>query len=455
MGRSPWGPTLTTRRSGPRIAGPDRPDSPSAGAASPLDRDALLAVLDQLPIGVFVVDPAGRPAYTNVMSAKILGRGTVFDTPMDRIANAYEVRVAGTDDHYPADQMPVARALRGETCRVDDIEIARPDRRVPVRVWAAPIQAPGGAVAYGVAAFEDSTDLRDAERASRENDQRFRAAFDHAPIGMALLAEDGRFLQVNHAICQLTGYAASDLLTRRFCDILNAEDAVIDERSLAALLQGEEDRQSERRFARPDGELRWGRISRSLVNTSEGGPVKVIAHIEDVTELKRTSDAIAHQAFHDRLTGLPNRALLMDRLQGGLDRMGRGHGEAPHVFYLDVDNLKPINDQLGHARGDEALAGLARALEGAVRSGDTVARVGGDEFVVLCENMDEASEAVVRDKVEAAVRSVVVDGVPHGISVSVGCARAATQSETPAELLARADQAMYDAKRQRRSRPAR
>ncbi len=184
---------------------------------------------------------------------------------------------------------------------------------------------------------------------------------------------------------------------------------------------------------------------------------KVAVFVDLYLERKRAQvaeRALLHQAFHDTLTGLPNRALLADRLGQALARRERRCLEAA-VLFLDIDRLKWVNDSLGHAAGDQLLVDVARRLESVLRPGDTVARFGGDEFVVLCEELSAAGEAVtVAERLRDALASPFhVRGREIGLTASIGIALASTSShDTPDALLRDADAAMYRAKERGRDR---
>ncbi len=184
---------------------------------------------------------------------------------------------------------------------------------------------------------------------------------------------------------------------------------------------------------------------------------KVAVFVDLYLERKRAQvaeRALLHQAFHDTLTGLPNRALLADRLGQTLARRERRCAEAA-VLFLDIDRLKWVNDSLGHAAGDQLLVDVARRLDSVLRPGDTVARFGGDEFVVLCEDLGSAGEAItVAERLREALASPFhVRGREIGLTASIGIALASTSShDTPDALLRDADAAMYRAKERGRDR---
>jgi diguanylate cyclase (GGDEF)-like protein/PAS domain S-box-containing protein len=164
---------------------------------------------------------------------------------------------------------------------------------------------------------------------------------------------------------------------------------------------------------------------------------------------RRGEDRMRHEALHDPLTGLPNRTLLRDRLEHALAQSERD-GRPTGVLFVDLDNFKQINDVYGHATGDGVLVEFARRLRTAVRPGDTVARLGGDEFVVVCEAVDEAVVLALGERLEAAIEMpLTVDGIPYGLSASIGIALGHSDAEA---LLANADAAVYRAKARGRGR---
>jgi diguanylate cyclase (GGDEF)-like protein len=197
----------------------------------------------------------------------------------------------------------------------------------------------------------------------------------------------------------------------------------------------------------------WASLSVSLVRDAEGEPLYFVSQIQDVTERKALEEQLHHQAFHDPLTGLPNRALFMDRLEHALTRANR-RGTKVAVLFMDLDNFKVINDSLGHKAGDQLLIAVAERLKACLRPEDTAARLGGDEFTILVEDV-----AGVGDVARIAGRIADILQPPFALgeqevfaTASIGVALNGPAQGQLADLLRHADLAMYRAKRRGKAR---
>jgi len=287
----------------------------------------------------------------------------------------------------------------------------------------------------------------ESERALREAEERFRTAFDDAAIGMAIVSPDGRWLRVNQALSEITGYSTSRLVRMGFADITHPEDLETDLTAMDELMRGERRRfLAEKRYRHADGHTVWIALSVSTVRGEHGELLYLISQMQDITERKAAEARLAHQALHDPLTGLPNRTLFGDRMLVARARIRRGGSLA--VLFCDLDGFKVVNDRFGHDTGDRVLADVAGRMSAVVRPSDTIARIGGDEFAILCEGIDERGATAVADRLASALDTPIRVGEGDlRMTASVGIALTDDPERGPEALLGAADAAMYVAKR--------
>ncbi len=296
-----------------------------------------------------------------------------------------------------------------------------------------------------------ATQAEQAERhvaALRESEERFRSAFDHA-AGMALVATDGRWVKVNRSLCEMIGYSEEELLATDFQSVTHEDDLGDMMSQVGKLLEEKASTyQMELRYKHKKGHTVWALLSVTVIRDSQTNSINLIFQIQDITDRKRAEERLLHEAFHDGLTGLPNRALFMDHLKLSVERGKRREDRLFAVLFLDLDRFKVINDSLGHMVGDQLLVGIARRLEICLRPGDTVARLGGDEFTVLLEDLMSVTESIdVADRLQKALALPFnLNGHEVFATVSIGIALSSTGYDRPEEVLRDADTAMYRAK---------
>jgi diguanylate cyclase (GGDEF)-like protein/PAS domain S-box-containing protein len=294
----------------------------------------------------------------------------------------------------------------------------------------------------------DVTERRAAEEAIRESEARFRSAFDDAAIGMAMIGLDQRLMAVNPAFCRMFGYTAAELVGRTTGAFSFQEDRALVQSAFRQLASGTvQTVQLEKRYRHREGGTIWCEVNLASVRDDDGAPRYVLAQLQDVTARKELEAQLTHQALHDSLTGLPNRTLLLDRLDHA-NAVARRHGGTVAVLFLDLDNFKLINDSMGHAAGDVLLLRVAQRVRACVREDDTVARFGGDEYVIVLNQIYDATEALeVAQRITAALQAPLnVHGRDIIMSVSIGIALSVAGSVDRNELLRNADIAMYRAK---------
>ncbi|WP_019140473.1 EAL domain-containing protein [Noviherbaspirillum massiliense] len=292
-----------------------------------------------------------------------------------------------------------------------------------------------------------------AELERQEADARIRdqaSLLDKAKDAIFVCGIDFRITYWNKGAERLYGWTAEEALGKTKLELMYDESSELAHATAMVLRQ--EEWRGENRQRRKDGspvvvETHW-----TLVRDEEGKPQSILAINTDITQRKEAEREIERLAFYDSLTRLPNRRLLLDRLEHALATSGRsGHSGA--LLFIDLDNFKTLNDTLGHDKGDLLLKQVARRLEGCVRKSNTVARLGGDEFVIMLEDLsahpqEAAAQAeIVGEKVLAAfIPTFPLDSVEHHSSPSIGIALFGGRSDTVDELLKRADLAMYQAK---------
>jgi diguanylate cyclase (GGDEF)-like protein/PAS domain S-box-containing protein len=280
----------------------------------------------------------------------------------------------------------------------------------------------------------------------RGREARFRSLLQNSSDAQAILDADGRIRFESVALERILGYPASDWEGRQFASLVHDDDRGTVEQALADLASGQgTERRFECRVRHADGTWRtMEAIGRNLLDDPAVGGI-VINH-RDITERKVLEAQLTRQAFHDALTGLPNRALFTDRVSHALRRRARQH-RGVVVLFVDLDDFKAINDSLGHAAGDRVLQEVGERLRTTVRPGDTVARLGGDEFAFLLEDVPDPRDAdEVAERVAAALATpLAIGGVEVALRASVGIALA-EDGDAAADLLRDADTAMYTAK---------
>lgn len=301
---------------------------------------------------------------------------------------------------------------------------------------------------------EEVADRQLVEEALRESELRYRVVFESARIGMRTADREGRLSRFNHAYQALLGYTEDELRTLTIDQITYPEDRAETMRLHGELLAGHRDHyQIEMRYVRKDGALVWVHLTATALRDRNGGVSHSVAMVEDITARKQAELQLTHQAFHDALTGLPNRLLFLDRLQQALKRT-RGIHPQVAILFLDLDNFKVVNDSLGHGLGDQLLIAVAERLRHSLRNDGTVARLGGDEFAILLEEINGPGDATT-----AAERIIEALGLPFDlngqqlfINASIGIACSSPANCQVGDLLREADVAMYGAKRQGKAR---
>ena len=358
-------------------------------------------------------------------SAAVFWLSTVITGPLKRIAQTSEAIAAGdfsrrADVKGDDEVGQLARAFNGMVDRVASAydDLADLNRNLEARV------------------VERTHELTVSE-------ERYRLLFQRNLAGVYVATEEGRILDCNEACVTLFGYPSrEEFLATGTIDYLhpNHRDSMVRRLREQGAVANEEVELRGR-----GGDTVWALENvRRVVRENEQPVLEGI--LLDITDRKRAEEEIAFKAYHDGLTELPNRALFLDRLTLGLAHARRCNGRLA-VFFLDLDNMKSINDTFGHAVGDKVLKCVADRLQGSLRADDTVARVGGDEFLILVElNENEEAEALAKKILSSVGEPVAVDRDELYITTSIGAAIFPDDGETPEGLIHHADAAMYRVK---------
>jgi diguanylate cyclase (GGDEF)-like protein/PAS domain S-box-containing protein len=390
------------------------------------------------------------PAYMSPQVEDVLGY-----TPEEWLADDdLWTKLVHPDDRDEVARIGDTTRVAGGTFSAEYRMVRRDGRIVWIRESSVLIRDEAGNPRFWQGIMLDVTEQKIAEQAVRASERRFRATFDGSAVGAARVDLDGRILEANHALGGLLGRSVGGLAGMQLADFVHLNDRETVDAQFGPLARGDVDRyEADRRYVREDGETIWVHVAVSLVRNEEGAPDFVIVMLEDVTIRKLAEQELSHRALHDPLTGLPNRDLLYDRLGMTLARMPRQEAAAA-VLFLDLDRFKDVNDTFGHAAGDRLLVAVAHRLEGSLRPSDTVSRFGGDEFVLLCEDIageDGAMSAAWR-VLQSLARPFMLDEAEVYVEASLGVAIATGARQRPEQLIRDADAAMYRAKELGRNR---
>ncbi|MES2296483.1 MAG: EAL domain-containing protein [Pseudomonadota bacterium] len=294
---------------------------------------------------------------------------------------------------------------------------------------------------------EDITVPLQARAALHDSEERFRVAFGQAAVGLAQIARDGRWLRVNRKLQQILGYDEAQLAHMRLQDSSLEEDRDADEQAMAMLASGAcADVSRDKRCLHKDGHLVWTTVTMSPMRASDG-ELSFICVVEDISQRKAAELALLHQATHDALTGLANRALLQDRLDQAI-AFARRAGHIAAVLFIDLDRFKNINDSLGHEAGDDVILEVGRRLQMCTRAGDTIARLGGDEFVLILPNLASGDQVapLAQAVLDALMEPMVLGGHEVSPVASIGISLFPRDGADRQAMLKNADTALYRAK---------
>lgn len=309
---------------------------------------------------------------------------------------------------------------------------------------------------WTIGSIRDSGAQRVAERARTVAERHFRLAFEDNMAPMVFADIDNRITAANAAFCQMVGRSSDEMIGSGSEPFTHPEDLNIANEFHDGMLRGEVDQMRYvKRFLHTDGRVIIAEVSKSAARDEDGSLQYFIVSARDITDERALTAQLSHQALHDPLTGLANRALFEDRLLHARARVARQDGMSALIL-LDLDDFKGVNDTYGHLVGDQLLAEVASRLEGVTRSSDTLCRFGGDEFLYLAEDVTSTSEAerVAQRLLRTLDQPFEIAGLSLGQHASLGVAVWDSASPEELDVVRDADMALYEAKRLGKGRHA-
>jgi diguanylate cyclase (GGDEF)-like protein/PAS domain S-box-containing protein len=393
------------------------------------------------PVGVFAIAEDGRLAYANERLREI------FDMPAEVLdGGPWLERVPVEDRERLVGEFRRARAL-GERTSLDVRVKAGIDRWA--RIHMAPVSKGPDEPMGLVGTIEDVTVEVTARMALAAREAEYRMLAEHSTDFLSRHTIDGTFLYASPVSRAMLGWDSDAMLGRtpKQLDMDHPEDMEIIERNWVGALREERSRTAAYRARRRDGSIVWLETTFRAVRGPGGEALEMVCVSRDISERKSAELELAHRALHDGLTGLPNRALFLDRLGQAL-RRSRRRDRVVAVVFLDLDRFKLVNDSLGHKAGDRLLVDVAMRLSSALRPSDTLARFGGDELTLLCEDIGDGEDAraIAERLLETFAEPFIVQDGEAFLQASIGIALSRDGFETPEDLIRDADAAMYRAK---------
>ena len=402
------------------------------------------ALLDSLGEGLYVIDRRGHCSFINPKALEILGLTLQEIVGMDQHRLFHHHRADGSP--YPNSECPIYLTLQdGHKRQGEEWFFRKNGEGFPVRYSVTPMRDRRNESA--VVVFQDITESRKADELMRIS----AIAFE-TQEAMVVTDAATRILRVNHAFTEITGYAAEEVIGQTPVLLKSGHHEDSFYREMWAALKADGHWRGEIWNRRKNGEVFPEWLSISAVRNARGETTHFVASFLDLTQRKEAEEQIQFLAFYDPLTHLPNRRLLNERLEKAL-LSGARHRRYAALLFIDLDNFKMLNDSMGHAIGDLLLCQVARRLGDSVRANDTVARQGGDEFVILLEELSQDIHGAIaqikligQNMLEALDQPYQFGDVSYHCTASIGAVPFMDAGETVESLLKSADMAMYKAK---------
>lgn len=285
----------------------------------------------------------------------------------------------------------------------------------------------------------------------KESEERFRSAFSNAPIGIALISNEGKWIQVNESFCSIFGYSEQELFAESLKDVVYQADLFEFLSEIGSVIQGKKQSfQAEMRYVNKKGEVIWTQTSISLLNDSQNS--RLICQVQDISARRIAEEKLRYNAFYDSLTGLANRNFFMERLNEAINLAKSGKKQEFAVVFVDLDRFKLINDTVGHTIGDKVLIAVANRLKNCLPKYSTLARFGNDEFLLLLDPQTNHNQVIeLVEEIQLQMSLVFsISGQEITVTASIGVVFYDNEHKTGEDLLRDADNALHIAKKQGR-----
>lgn len=392
--------------------------------------------------GIYQSTPDGRILSANPALARILG----YDSPEAMIASGLNIALRA---YVQADLRAtlIAQLEKDGFYTDQEFQVFRHDGTL---IWisdsARIVRDETGTVLYYEGTLQDITPRKLGEQALAQSEEKYRTLVDTNQDGV-FLSQNGSLVYANQTLSRMLGFNSGDIVGKPMLDLIAGESHEFAEQLAADLPDENGGAPQEVQLLHRDSKTRVT-VSMSIGRINWHGEPAITGTVRNVTEHKKAEQELVYSAYHDALTGLPNRSFFLERLTRAIERSGKRGSDRFAVLFLDLDRFKLINDSLGHTFGDRLLVAIAKRLRTCLRPSDLIARHGGDEFTILVENIQGLDEATaVADRAhEELARAFTVEGHDVFSTASIGIVIGAPHYQHPDEVLRDADTAMYRAK---------
>jgi diguanylate cyclase (GGDEF)-like protein/PAS domain S-box-containing protein len=399
------------------------------------DMNALLAaVVEHAVDAIAITDAETRIQYVNPAYEKLTGY-----TRAEVIGRTQSALLSDWPQGQTLYQQIWKTVAQGQIWQGDLPGQRKNQSRYQQEAVITPVHSPDGKITHYISVNRDITERKQAESALK----RYQVLSQHARDIVLFTQMDGQIVEANDAAVEAYGYSRRELLKMKVHDLHeSAADVAIDDQITHA---SEISLLYEAVHSRKDGGL--FAVEVSVQGAVVGDETLLLSIIRDITNRKRVEEKLFHNAFHDSLTNLPNRALFLERLRHAVQKTQQGNYLFA-VLFLDLDGFKVVNDSLGHLAGDQLLVAIAQRLTRCLKTGDTLARFGGDEFTILLENIQDLSQAIkIAERIQQELaHSFNLDGQDIFTATSIGIVLSTLDMPQPEDLLRSADTALYRAK---------